>query len=579
MVIDRNIVVGKLAERRPSTPASGHTESGLPQAVRKVLDAAIVYSLHQTQSDGHWQGNLYCDITVTCQYVFVLTWFGISLTPHRKNLVRHLLRQQRPNGSWAHSQDAEGAVSPSVEAYLALKILGVSPASAELLAAREFIRNEGGVKSARIVSRIWLASFGLISWNSLPFSPAEIILIPASWPFSIYKFAPWARSLIIPFLIIMHHQPVMALPNGRSSTNTYIDELWDNPNQKTATYGQPLNVLFLKQDWLGLLIMLFDLVLSLFGGLGIPPLSILRQWAIGQCLNWTLAHFEPTGDYAPGIPPGFLAMLAIYLEGIKVDDPRMQRALGAIEDRHVVQQGDETYIRTCNTPVWDTVLMSQALLDSLPSAEARSCVLQTIDKALEWTQKRQYFAYTSDWSATRPYISSGGFCIQYHNSWNLDIDDTCAAVVAFLKRDPTQIGSGHVLSALDWILGMQSSNGGWAAFEADNDNFYLRSLPFCDNKYLLCDPPVPDVTGHALEALGLIVAISGQKINDKGAKVRLSETRVARIMHAIDRAIDYLIAEQEVNGSWFGRCKKIPSCYPCQTNLLLTRAVQLYLWY
>ena len=193
MNIGGKIVVGKLAEQPRSTTAAGHAKSGLPQAVHRVLDAATVYALRQTQSDGHWQGNLYCDITVTCQYVFVLTWFGISIEPHREGLIRHLLRQQRPNGSWAHSQDAEGAVSPSIEAYLALKILGVSPASAELLAAREFIRNEGGVKSARIVSRIWLASFGLISWNSLPFSPAEIILLPASWPFSIYKFAPWAR--------------------------------------------------------------------------------------------------------------------------------------------------------------------------------------------------------------------------------------------------------------------------------------------------------------------------------------------------------------------------------------------------
>ena len=489
-------------------------------------------------------GELKSNVTITAEQIFFHQLLssesaGKHIIPDADEYRKYLLSEQNVDGSWAIAAEYPGDVSTSSEAYLALKILGLSEEAPEMQRAREFIRQCGGVAKARVFTRIFFAQFGLFPWDAVPQLPAEFILVPSSAPLNLYKLSSWARASVVPLLIIAHHRPIYALPNGRSSTNPYLDELWLDPQDKMVFLGPSL-LDPRSTDMLSYVFTAVDRALYYLGGLRRNP---LRSYARRQCVNWILERQEKTGGWAGIMPAMHAGVQALLLEGYTMDSDPVRRGMAAIE-AFTWYDGDGKggkRLQCCISPVWDTVLMIRGLRDAgVAQTDER------LTKAVLWAKKRQLHGPEGDWRVYSPALSPGGFCFQYHNAWFPDVDDTAAAILAFVKKDPAAIDSSTVVSAALWICGMQNRDGGWAAFDKENNKLWLNKLPFSDMDSL-CDPSTADLTGRIVEAFGLMMRTA------RSGKEHINAGLLDRISGACERAIGFLASEQEASGAWFGR--------------------------
>lgn len=525
----------------------------LEQATLDSLHLACKFS-QRIMSDDHWCGELKSNVTITAEYVFLHQslghWKGHNT--YRESLCHYLFSEQNDDGSWSIAPGEPGNTSASVEAYLALKILGLTcESSPAMRKARHWIRSAGGgVEKVRVFTRIYLATFGLFPWSAVPQLPAELIFMPDIAPINIYSLSSWARSTVIPLLVVCHHQPIWALPNGTSSNNTFLDELWRDPSDKNVPYHQGFFSTYSESDWVGCAFTAVDKVIAWCGGW--RSYNPLRRLAIRYCMQWIDAHQEASGDWAGIFPPMHVGILAFILEGYHKDDGRVRRALEAVE-RFTWQDEHGKRVQACVSPVWDTVLMSTALADipieSCAMLEGARHLTLLRKNALTWVKSKQLLENKGDWRIYRPSLAPGGFSFEYNNVWYPDVDDTAAAVIAFLKDDERSVGSPHVLDAVTWILGMQCNDGGWAAFDVDNNKLFLNRIPFSDMDSL-CDPSTSDIVGRVLEAFGMF-QIAAAHVRQKDQ--RPPHGLLHRIRVACDGGITFLRRNQEVNGAWKGR--------------------------
>ncbi|CAG8333891.1 unnamed protein product [Penicillium nalgiovense] len=509
--------------------------SSLVSQVEHALKLSNDYALGLVHPDGHWYGEMNTNVTVTAEYIFLRQALGLDLKADVAAYCRYLLSQQNSDGSWGLAPEYPGDVSTSTEAYLALKILGTSPHIPAMQNAREFVLKTGGIARVRVFTRIFLATFGLFPWSAVPELPVELMLLPSICPINIYKFASWARGTVAPLLIICHHQPVYSLPNGKSANNDYLDELWLDRTNKSVPYGVPLWDLMFQREFAALAFGVLDKVLYQLNGLRSIP--FIRAYARKQCIKWILERQEKTGDWAGIFPPMHANMYAFTLEGYRLDDDPVRLGFQALE-RFAWEDEKGKRIQACVSPVWDTALMAIGLCDAM------SPNTQTIDHALAWIRARQLLEPRGDWRVYRPQLAPGGFSFEYENSWYPDVDDTAAIILAQVKHDNGSIGSNSVIAAATWILGMQNPDGGWAAFDVENDKLFLDKIPFSDMDSL-CDTSCADITGRILEAYGLMMKYSSAKSD---ADPLLHALRAACV-----RGMHYLASTQEHNGSWYGR--------------------------
>ncbi|KAH1423190.1 hypothetical protein KXX32_007395 [Aspergillus fumigatus] len=494
-----------------ATMATTEASKPLEAQARTALTKATNYAW-EIFSNRHWCGELESNVTVTCEHIFFLYVLYQHIDPGEGSQYRQwLLLQQNSDGSWGIAPNYPGDISTSAEAYLALRIIGMSTDSPELYRARTFIRAAGGLSKMRMFTRIFFAEFGLVPWTAIPQLPAEFILVPAHFPISIYRLASWARSNVVPLLIIAHHRPLYPLPNGLHKQNPFLDELWLDPATKPLPYGSSD-----PTDPVAFVFTILDKALSYLGGLRRSP---TRGYARRRCVQWILQHQEKAGDWAGIIPPMHAGIKALLLEGYKLHDEPIQLGLAAIE-RFTWADNRGKRLQCCISPVWDT---------------------------------RVY----------KPNIPVGGWAFEYHNTWYPDIDDTAAAVLAFLTHDPATARSRLVRDAVLWIVGMQNADGGWAAFDHENNQLFLNKIPFSDMESL-CDPSTPDVTGRTIECLGMLRdllmrpaenAENGEKYGyPDGEGDAAADAHLLQIINtACARAIPYLIRSQEATGTWYGR--------------------------
>jgi squalene-hopene/tetraprenyl-beta-curcumene cyclase len=532
----------------------GKQDDNLEAGAIESLQQAYHYSL-KTFDNNHWCGELKSNVTITAEYVFLHQTLGHWQTYNesKDSICDYLFSEQNDDGSWSIAPDHPGDISASTEAYLALKILGqTSDGSPAMRKAQQWITTEGGgVERVRVFTRIYLATFGLFPWSAVPQLPAELIFMPNIAPINIYKLSSWARSTVIPLLVVCHHQPVWALPNATSACNDFLDELWLNPSQKNVPYHQGIYTMLSNNDWIGSAFTAVDKAISWLGGM--RSYNPLRRLAVRQCMQWIDAHQEASGDWAGIFPPMHVGVLAYLLEGIHTEDGRVRRALEAIE-RFSWQDTRGKRVQACVSPVWDTVLMAAALAD-MPIKDRALPNKMIADpttvrrEALTWVKGKQLLENRGDWRVFRPSLAPGGFSFEYHNEWYPDVDDTAAAVIAFLKDDESSVTSPHVLDAIYWLLGMQCKDGGWAAFDVENDKLFLNRIPFSDMDSL-CDPSTPDIVGRVLEAFGLF-QVSAACVGRNGEKPPYA--LMQRIRAACDRGISFIQRHQEVNGAWKGR--------------------------
>lgn len=400
--------------------------------------------------------------------------------------------------------------------------------------ARSFILQVGGVAKVRIFTRIFLAQFGPFPWDAVPQMPVEVVLLPSSWPINIYNLASWARSTIIPLLLIRHHEPIYPIAKCDGPQAEFLDELWLDPTVKTVPYSLSLADLW-RKDAVTFAIGLADKVLSWFGGLQALP---QRYYGRQEFVNWILRHQEKEGDWAGIVMPMACSIQALLLEGYKVPDSRIQDGLAAIE-RFAIEDTGGRRMQACVSPHWDTVLMIQALCDATPDVADKR-----LNLSANWAKSQQQFGHEGDWRILRPNIQAGGFSFEYNNSWYPDVDDTAATILALLKHDPTSVGSKRIFKAVTWILGMQNRDGGWATFDYSNDKLFLNNIPFSDMD-ALCDASTANIIGRVLEVFSLTVRLSSQH--------HVERALLDQIPASCDRAIHFLAVQQELNGAWFGR--------------------------
>jgi squalene-hopene/tetraprenyl-beta-curcumene cyclase len=471
------------------------------------------YYLEQQHEDGYWWYELESNVTITAEYIMLLHYLGIKDVERDRKLTAHILKNQRDDGTWALYFGGKGDLSTTVEAYFALKLAGVGPDERPLRKAREFILEKGGVEAARVFTKIYLALFGEFEWKALPSMPIELNLLPSWFPINIYSFSSWARATIVPLSIILDLKRVRLLPEGLRITELYKDPYKVPP--LTTTKLSP-------RSWKRLFIVLDRLLKTMEAA----PARPLRWKALKCTENWILEHQEPSGDWG-GIQPAMVnSILALAAMGKDLADEPIKRGLEALE-RFTIEKGGEVVLQSCISPVWDTALTALALEYSGLERDHNS-----LAKACRWLTQKQIFQ-KGDWCIKKPGLKPGGWAFEFENNWYPDVDDT-AVVLMLLYRfaDKGYINRENLESGLGWILGMQGKDGGWGAFDVDNNMKILNQLPFGDLEAMI-DPSTADLTGRVLELLGLI----GHTVSHDVVK----------------RAIKFLKRNQERDGSWWGR--------------------------
>lgn len=487
--------------------------------LRRGLARAVDWLLGQQQPDGYWVGALESNASMEAEWLLAMHFLGVDDDPKYPGVVRAILHSQRADGSWEVFHDApNGDLSVTVECYAALRCAGLDPDSDPLRRAREWLlrRDLGDV---RVFTRIWLALIGEWPWESIPNIVPEMIYLPAPWcPFNIYQFSSWARGTLVPLMVLSARRPVRPLPPGRR-----LDELHPNGREATDYRIRRSSHWFTTEG-------LFHALDRAAGWYRRRRWHPFRERAIRLCLEWIIRHQEADGAWSGIQPPWIYALMALNVEGYALDHPVVARGLRAFDPPWAYERHGATWLQASNSPIWDTVL---ALLGLLESGHAPD--QPAVDQAIDWLLDEQVDA-PGDWQVVVRRAPSGGWAFEYENDAYPDCDDTAVALQVLAKLGGDRRAEPRVQGAIErataWLEAMQSSCGGWAAFDKDNDHFLVSRIPFCDFGEAL-DPPSVDVTAHVIEALGLL----GRDRHDP----------------TVARGLAFIRAEQEPEGSWFGR--------------------------
>ena len=483
--------------------------SRIERAVRRAQSAM----LGMQQPEGYWWAELESNVTITAEYIMLHRFLGLdeSKVPQ---MATDILHRQLPNGGWSIWFGDGGELSTSVEAYFALKIAGLSSEDSRMAKAREFILARGGVLKTRVFTRIFLALFGQVSWDGIPLLPVEFILLPPWSGFSIYEFSSWSRLTIVPLMIIMAKRPVRPLPQDQWVTELFLDP--SEPFLKHRVAWKP-------KAHLENFFVLVDRLLKLYYRLPIPW---LRNLAIKKAAKWVLEHQEDSGDWGGIQPPMVNSLLALSILGYPKDHEVMRRGLQGLEFFEL-HEGDRTWLQSCISPVWDTALAMRALAAAgLPPQDP------AMVKASQWLLTKQIFQ-PGDWCIKCPDLPPGGWAFEFVNNWYPDVDDSSMVLMALKEglADPAR-HQAALQQGINWCMGMQCQNGGFASFDKDNTKEWLNAIPFADLKALV-DPPTEDITGRILEMMGSF----GYGLDHPVAT----------------RALDFLKRTQHPDGGWWGR--------------------------
>ena len=480
-----------------------------------AIEAARSALLGLQHDAGHWVFELEADCTIPAEYILMMHFLDEIDAALQAKIAVYLRAHQADHDGWPLYYGGEFNISCSVKVYYALKLAGDSPEAPHMARARRAILEHGGASHCNVFTRIALAMFGQVPWRAVPYIPVEIMLLPRWFPFHLDKVAYWSRTVMVPLFILCSHRARASNPLGIG-----IRELFVTPPEQERHYFH------LPPDRAGLLakaLLLLDRIVR-----HIDPLipKAMRERATRRAEEWFQARLNGEDGLGAIFPAMVNALEAMVLRGVPADDPRRVTAKRALEKLLVIGESS-AYCQPCVSPIWDSALAALALQDEGSAAAAASA-----DRALEWIRPLQLLDNPGDWRVQRPTLRGGGWAFQYRNDYYPDLDDTAVIAWAMCQASEPARWSGPLQRALDWLVGMQSENGGFAAFDAENTHYHLNHIPFADHGALL-DPPTSDVTARVVTAL---------------AKAGRPQDRAA-----LARAIGFLRNEQCADGSWFGR--------------------------
>jgi squalene-hopene/tetraprenyl-beta-curcumene cyclase len=478
--------------------------------LNSAADRSVEALLRQQRDDGHWVFELEADATIPAEYILLDHFLGTINQPLHERMAVYLRKIQEDHGGWPLFRKGALNVSTSVKAYFALKCVGDDIAAPHMVRAREAILKNGGAEKSNVFTRIQLALFGAVPWRAVPVMPVEIMLLPRCSPFHLSKVSYWSRTVIVPLLVLMAKKP-----QAKNPKKIHVDELFITPPEHV-------------KKWVG----------SGSHSLWTPAFEVLdnilrfseplmpqkpRQKAIDKAVAWVTTRLNGEDGLGAIYPAMANALMMYDCLGYAPSHPDYAIARKAI-DKLVIDTPERSYCQPCLSPVWDTALALHALMEG----DAPRAVLE---KACDWLRDRQILDVVGDWVNWRPGVRPGGWAFQYNNAHYPDLDDTAVVVMALDRFDRVRYREA-IERGTEWVLGLQSSSGGWGAFDADNTYFFLNNIPFADHGALL-DPPSADVTARCL---GMLAQLGYKKDHPQVAA-----------------AITYLRREQEDEGCWFGR--------------------------
>jgi squalene-hopene/tetraprenyl-beta-curcumene cyclase len=481
--------------------------SPLDRAIAAARDALIA----QQNDQGYWLYELEADCTIPAEYIMMMHFLDEIDAPLQAKIANHLRARQAEHGGWPLYHNGELDLSCTVKAYYALKLAGDVAQAPHMMKARTAILQRGGAARTNVFTRIALALFGELPWRGVPYIPVEIMLLPKWFPFHIDKVSYWSRTVMVPLFILCTRKP-----KAKNPRNIGIRELFTTAPEKERHY-------FRRAGLLAKAFLLFDRL-----GRMIDPLipNGMRERATRRAENWFVDRLNGEDGLGAIFPAMVNALEAMVILGYPADDPKRVTAKRALQKLLVVGPSS-AYCQPCVSPIWDTALATLAMQEAGDEASRDASA-----RALEWLKTKQLLDEPGDWRVRRPHLAGGGWAFQFANDFYPDLDDTAVVAWAMHQARDSSRYTESMRRALDWLVGMQSRDGGFAAFDADNTCYYLNKIPFADHGALL-DPPTSDVTARVVTVLARI-----GRPQDKSA---------------LTRAIAFLRKEQEADGSWFGR--------------------------
>ena len=481
-------------------------------SIDTAIDRALFGLIKGQDPKGFWCYELECDVTIPSEYILMMHYIGDIDKKIQSKIATYIRKGQQKNGGWSLYPGGTTSISNTVKAYYALKLAGDDTESSHMLLAKRAILERGGAAKSNVFTRIMLAIFEQVPWRAIPFTPVEIMLLPKWFPFHISKISYWSRTVMVPLFILYSFRAT-----AKNPTKIDVRELFETPPEKERNY-------FPARSHLNKAILITERIAFRLQWL-IP--GFIHKMALKKAKDWFMVRLNGESGLGAIFPAMINAYEALLLLGYDKNDEVVKTARKSI-DLLLVEKDNEAYCQPCVSPVWDTILAAQALIET---RDERS--IHPIQNGLKWLQKKQIVLKSGDWSEDRPNLAPGGWAFQFDNDYYPDLDDTAFAGLAMVKSD-FQKYKRNIKLAADWLVGMQSTNGGFAAYEVNNTHYYLNEIPFADHGALL-DPPTADVAARCIMFLASIV------------------DKYPEYQDAIDKGIKYLNQEQEENGAWFGR--------------------------
>ena len=490
-----------------------------PDELDRVVKRAHAALAGRQNDDGHWVFELEADATIPAEFVLLEHFLDRIDQPLDEKIGVYLRRIQGDHGGWPLYHDGDFNISATVKAYYALKCIGDDINAPHMKRAREAVLAHGGAERSNVFTRFQLALFGEIPWHGTPVMPVELMLLSRSAFFSVWNMSYWSRTVIAPLLVLAALRPIAINPGG-----VHVQELFLMPPDQVKDWIRGPY----RSRW-GHAFKILDQVLR-------PAVKFIPKKVHEKAIKASVDFIEPRLNGVDGlgaIYPVMANTVMMYRSlGVPDSDPRAATAWESVKAL-LVEHGDEVYCQPCVSPIWDTGLAGHAMMEaeSGPGGIANEKTQAKMAKAAEWLRGRQILDVKGDWAINKPDLEPGGWAFQYRNDYYPDVDDT-AVVGMLLHRQNDPANAEAIERARKWIVGMQSTNGGWGAFDIDNDKDILNHIPFADHGALL-DPPTADVTARCISFL---------------AQLGHPEDRPV-----IERGIEYLKSDQEKDGSWFGR--------------------------
>ena len=460
---------------------------------------------------GYWQYELEADCTIPAEYIMMMHFLDEIDTELQAKIAAYLRARQGTDGGWPFYHAGDMDISGTVKAYYALKLAGDSPNAPHMQKARAAILQRGGAAKTNVFTRIALAQFEQLPWRAIPYMPVEIVLLPGWAPMHLNKVAYWSRTVMVPLFILCAHRAV-----AKNPLKIAVRELFTTPPDEERHY-------FRRDGWVSKAFLVLDHV-----GRTIDPLipKRVRAAATSKAEGWFVARLNGEDGLGAIFPAMVNAVEAMVTLGYRADDPKLVTAKLALKKLLVVN-GSSAYCQPCVSPIWDTGLACLALQEVGDEPSQRA-----VGRALEWLRSKQLRDEPGDWQVNHPGVPGGGWAFQFANDYYPDLDDTAVVAWSMHQARDARAYAENVERALNWLVAMQSRNGGFAAFDSDNTHYYLNKIPFADHGALL-DPPTADVTARVVTLL---------------ARVRRDQDKPA-----LERALQFLRNVQEPDGSWFGR--------------------------